>query len=217
MGEDFVVDWTYQSVSINADMDVRTAADIVAERLGIELTEQMGRDGHVRFAGPDASGTELSVSTNTPMIYDFMSEKEKQDVLEATGPEPTSIYVHGTSVGHAIVEALSGPGFRLMFLSPHPEEWWQRSQAGWKRVLPELRRQGWDAELDSPASPVALEGHLPSGEEFYLRCRWNTCTLYIDDEEVEEAELEGEFSASYILPDDAVAVLLKLHQEWLTR
>ncbi|WP_439661458.1 hypothetical protein ACSHWB_08095 [Lentzea sp. HUAS TT2] len=102
-------------------------------------------------------------------------------------------------------------------VSPHFEDWRQRSQAGWQRVLPELRRQGWDVDTGCLAAPVELEGHLPSGESFYLRCRWSTCSLEIDDAEVGEVELGGEFTASYILPDDAVAVLHDFHQEWLTR
>ncbi|MGI5504937.1 hypothetical protein [Lentzea sp. CA-135723] len=193
MGDDFVIDWTYQSVSINADMDVCATAAVVAERLGIELTEGVSHDGEVYFTGQDG-GQRLSVSG-----------------------EPTLVHVHATTVGHAIAEALSGPRFRLKDLSPHPEEWSQRSRAGWKRLLPELRAQGWQVDTGCPAAPVEVLGELPGGEEFYLRCRWDTCTLEVDDVEVGEVVLDGEFSASYLLPDDAVAVLLKLHQEWLTR
>ncbi|MGW6933975.1 hypothetical protein ACWGE0_28230 [Lentzea sp. NPDC054927] len=59
MGDDFVIDWTRQSVSINASTDVRTTAGIVAERLGIEFDEGVDHNGDLRFAGLEVGEVEL--------------------------------------------------------------------------------------------------------------------------------------------------------------
>ena len=217
MGDDFVIDWSWQSVSINSTADVRTTAAIVAERLGIELTEVVNRDGETLFRGPDSSGATVSVSPNS-VGMPGMSEQMLADARESAGPEPTSVYVHATSVGHRMVEALSGPPFVLKFLSPHPEERFQRSMHGWDRELPRLRERGWQVDLSCVESPVALEGYLPTGEDFYLRCRHQHCSLEIDEDSANWWRSEVQYEhASWIEPDEAVRVLHELHTVWLNR
>ncbi|GAB1817112.1 hypothetical protein [Herbidospora sp. RD11066] len=94
--------------------------------------------------------------------------------------------------------------------------------AAWDRLLPELRSRGWEIELTCHYAPVQLEGAVPSGELFYYRCRHETCALSIGgDDPVDgydwmgERTTEGASSASWLPPDDAVRILLDLHDEWL--
>lgn len=55
----------------------------------------------------------------------------------------------------------------------HPifDEFWE--------VLGWLRAEGYRVRATCLVSPVQLEGFLPSGEAFYLRCRYETCWLNI--------------------------------------
>lgn len=90
----------------------------------------------------------------------------------------------------------------------------------WRRVLAGLRAQGWDVELTGTAAPVQLVGRVPSGEAFYYRCRYELCELDIGpDDELAwagEEQLEGEYTASYLEPDEAIRILLHLHTRWRT-
>lgn len=55
-----------------------------------------------------------------------------------------------------------------------------------------LRRQGFTITDHVFAVPVALEGKLPTGEDFYLRCRYQACRLTIDEEVQEQlTKLDG--------------------------
>jgi hypothetical protein len=91
--------------------------------------------------------------------------------------------------------------------------------AAWQPLLAELSAQGWEVELTCSAAPVQLEGRVPTGETFYYRCRHNTCSLELgvtDESSDWEGELavDGEFAASYLDPDEAVRILLRLHARW---
>lgn len=44
-----------------------------------------------------------------------------------------------------------------------------------------LRAVGYAARVTTLACPVQIEGRLPTGEVFYLRCRWSTCELDVGD------------------------------------
>jgi hypothetical protein len=205
-----------KSISLRVDAELPEAARLVAERLGIELGPN-DPYGHPCISGFDASGAYVRV-------------RETGGVIEPSGetrrwhPEPSTVWVQGTTCADEIVAALSGPPFVLVSVDPGPTLEVLRTDAAWRRVLGELREQGWEVCLSGTAAPVALDGSLPTGEYFYLRCRWSVCTLEIDTQEdwmvaewESEVELEGEFSASYIAPDDAVAVLHRLHERWLNR
>ena len=191
------------------DLDVPEAARLIAERLGVELGPH-DPYGYSGFSGFDASGAYVRVH-KTGGVY------ASSGGFRPFHPEPTTVAVRATTIAGEIVAALPTPPFRLIDVRPGPRLEVLEKEATWRRVLGELRDEGWEVALDGTAAPVALDGRLPSGESFYLRCRWNVCSFDVDDVEVGEVELEGEFSASYILPDDAVAVLRRLHQRWLAR
>ncbi|NGY58171.1 hypothetical protein G7043_04390 [Lentzea sp. NEAU-D13] len=198
-----------EDIALVVDLDVPEAARLISERLAIELGPN-DPYGHRGFSGFDASGAYVRVC-KTGGVYGASGE------FRPYYPEPSTVAVRATTIAGEIVAALSGPPFRLLVVAPGPTLEELEKEATWRRLLGELRDEGWEVVLDGTAAPVALDGRLPSGESFYLRCRWSVCSLEVDDVEVEEVELEGEFSASYLLPDDAVAVLRELHQRWLRR
>ncbi|MFN8531921.1 MAG: hypothetical protein U0556_00015 [Dehalococcoidia bacterium] len=49
--------------------------------------------------------------------------------------------------------------------------------AEYRALVLRLRQEGFRVRWTSIMAPVQLEGHLPSGEAFYFRCRWDTCRL----------------------------------------
>ncbi|WP_104482549.1 hypothetical protein, partial [Actinokineospora auranticolor] len=110
---------------------------------------------------------------------------------------------------------------RTQFYLVHCPETSKHLTTARQRVLAELRGEGWELELTSPGAPFQLEGRAPSGEEFYFRCRWSTCSLEFGDFDdpawYGEYEIEdgGEYAASNIEPDEAVRVLRLLHERWL--
>ncbi|WP_330272748.1 hypothetical protein OG205_38625 [Lentzea sp. NBC_00516] len=156
------------------------------------------------------------------MRDDFVIDRTRQSVLiNASADVRTIAGIVAERLGVEFGERVDHNGdlrfTGLDHFNPVPSEQWQRDDARWQRVLLALREQGRRVDVGCRAAPVELEGHLPSGESFYLRCRWNTCSLEVDDVEVGEVVLDSEFSASHLLPDDAVAVLRQLHREWLRR
>lgn len=86
-------------------------------------------------------------------------------------------------------------------------------------VLARLRAEGFRAEFTCIAVPVQLEGYLPSGNSFYFRCRYTTCSLGIappDGNPVSEparqqkvTRWEG-FDAGCLDPEEAEAVFREL-------
>ncbi|MET9630210.1 hypothetical protein ABZX92_22350 [Lentzea sp. NPDC006480] len=213
MGDDFEDDWSTQTVSIKVDSDLATAVRLVGERLGIRLVE----NEYGQFRGPDASGATVTVFANDREIPDFLTDEQKASTRESNGPQPSSIYVPHTAVGREIVEALSGPPFRLSFLMPRATAADLRREAGWERVVAALNEQGWRKtwlRIDGP--PVVLEGHVPTGEEYELQCRGDRCWFEVDVAgfgwKSYTLDYEG---AGVIEPDDAVRVLHELHGRWL--
>jgi len=214
MGDDFEDDWSKQTVSINVDADLATTVRLVEERLGVQLAE----NEYGQFHGPDASGATVSVSTKKQEIPDFLTDEKKAPLAERIGPETSSIYVRHTTVGHAIVEALSGPPFRLKYILPLADAAWLRREANWERVVAELTEQGWRPWLRIDGPPAVLEGHLPTGEEFELKCQGDHCYFHVEVEGYGWMSYKLDYpNAGVIEPDEAVRVLHDFHQEWLTR
>ncbi|MEQ4209888.1 hypothetical protein [Actinopolymorpha sp. B9G3] len=210
------IDWSRQSLLFGADLDVRSAAAMVGERLEIDLLERTSESFGVGFHGDDATGGAVSVSENRSPVG-----VERLDNVESERPaEPTAVYVHSTGMADAIVLALTGPPFRLHSQDAHPSVETQLAHAAWRRLLPQLRAQGWEVELTCATAPVQLEGRVPTGETFYYRCRWQTCSLDMcvsGDSPDWEGEVDvdgGEFAASWLEPDEAVRILLQLHAQW---
>lgn len=86
-------------------------------------------------------------------------------------------------------------------------------------VLTRLRAEGFRAEFTCIMIPVQLEGHLPSGEAFYFRCRHETCSLGIaplGGDPVGEPTWHRVISrwedgeAGYLDPDESEAVFREL-------
>lgn len=42
-----------------------------------------------------------------------------------------------------------------------------------------LRSEGFQVRVTTLMAPIQLEGHLPTDERFYFRCRYDTCSLRI--------------------------------------
>lgn len=99
-----------------------------------------------------------------------------------------------------------------------------------ERVRGELESRGW--ELMRPpegVAPVQAWGRLPSGEAFYLRCRWDECRLDVRaDAEPEDVEVIrhpdwrgswaadgwGAFDASWAEPDEVLEAMLFLERRY---
>lgn len=189
--DDVVIDWSKQSLMFQVDADGHTAAQLLTERTGIELTEAVGT-GEVR-QGTDASGAKISSWASGPSAW---------------------IWVEATGTPDRYVAALSGPPLRLTSREPHPSELHQRNEATWARLLPALSAEGWQVELqDDYAEPIVLVGRVPTGEEFRFAGDDEHCGLEIGSV-TEELQYDD---AEDITPDDAVRVLRELHQAWLTR
>jgi hypothetical protein len=213
------IDWSKQNLVFGADLDVCTVAGIVGERLEIDLAERGHESLGVSFHGSDATGGTVRVGENLVDPFGILSAKQLAKAQAERPAEPTTVHVHSTGAADAIVAALAGSPFRLHSRNPHPSARTQLEDATWRRLLLELRAQGWEVELTCPAAPVQLEGRVPTGEAFYYRCRHNTCSLELgvtDESQDWEGELDvdGEFTASHLDPDQAVRSLLHLHAQW---
>jgi hypothetical protein len=214
------MDWSRQMLLFGCDLDARTAAGIVGRALGMRLEERRHDQLGISFHADDPTGGTISVSENRRLFDQSDEEPQRADVSRPA--EPTTVYVHATGQAEAIVAALTDEGFHLHRRAPWPPADVQLADAAWKRLLPGLRDQGWEVTLTGSAAPVQLEGRVPSGQSFYYRCRYDTCSLGIGGEDPAgwadwEGEQEvdgGEFAASYIEPDDAVRILLALYADW---
>jgi hypothetical protein len=90
----------------------------------------------------------------------------------------------------------------------------------WPVVLAELSRDGYEAELRTIAAPVSLRGTLPSGEQFYLHCRSQICSLQVSrvDDPVGSWEWRGEVersTASHLSPEETAQALRELTNRYL--
>jgi hypothetical protein len=215
------MDWSRQMLLFGCDKDMRATAEIVGRALGVHLQEWRNDQLGTSFGADDPSGGSIHVAEKRPPSDD-LGEDLQARLTAAAPPEPTTVYIHATSRADVIVAALTAAGCRLHRRAPWPPADVQRADAAWRRLLPELRAQGWEVTLTGHSAPLQLEGRVPSGESFYYRCRHDTCSLAIGGEEpVAEPDWEGEqvidggeYVASYIEPDEAVRVLLALHTNW---
>jgi hypothetical protein len=141
-----------EDVSPAVDEELPEAARLVAERLGVEL----GRNdpyGCPVFSGFDEAGAYPQVR-ETGCFVDASGE------FHRSHPEPSQVWVRGTTIAGEIVAALSGAPFRLMSVIPGPTHEVLAEAAAWRRVLGGLREQGWEVALDGTAAPVALDGRV---------------------------------------------------------
>jgi hypothetical protein len=68
---------------------------------------------------------------------------------------------------------------------------------GYRALLRKLRAEGFRVRWTCMMAPVQLQGHLPSGEAFYFRCRHSRCSLSIAPKGVDpvtQASWQGEVS-----------------------
>ncbi len=96
---------------------------------------------------------------------------------------------------------------------------------GYSDVLERLSAEGIHARFTCLMVPVQLEGHLPSGDSFYFRCRYTTCSLGIapaDEDPVSEpiwrhevTRWEG-FDAGCLDPEEAETVFRELLAAYAT-
>ncbi len=66
-----------------------------------------------------------------------------------------------------------------------------------QEMLDRLRAEGYRVRATCLVVPVQLEGFLPTGEAFYLRCRYDTCRLTIappDGDPIQHPAWEGSVS-----------------------
>jgi hypothetical protein len=90
---------------------------------------------------------------------------------------------------------------------------------GYRAFIKRLRSEGFRVRWTSPTAPVQLQGHLPSGEAFYFRCRWSSCSLSIAPRGIdpirtpawhEEDSRWGAYEAGSLEADEAEAVFREL-------
>jgi hypothetical protein len=95
--------------------------------------------------------------------------------------------------------------------------------AAYRALVKELRSEGFRVRLLTIAAPIQLQGHLPSGEAFYFRCRYDTCALRITPPRKSpvtastwESSLSrwGEYDASGLDAAEAEAVVRELLGEY---
>ena len=96
------------------------------------------------------------------------------------------------------------------------EEFRRSREEGWAEELPKLQHEGFKVETPK-LGPVLLVGYLPTGERFAFTCAEKTCrlSLQLPDGRSQEWEedvvgLEGEHHARWMLPNQAVGVLLSM-------
>lgn len=224
LSEDQTMDWSRQSLLFTCGAEIRAAAQMVAAALGVALEEKRHDQFGISFHARDAGGEAISVMETARLrVFSSYRPASGQPGFEASVPqEPTIVSVHSTGRADAIVRALTSASLNLTIREPYPPADVQEADAAWRRLLPELRSQGWEFKMAGYAAPIQLEGRVPSGDPFYYRCRWDTCSLGIggDDpadipEWTGEHTVDGEYTASYLHPDDAVRILLALHLDWL--
>jgi hypothetical protein len=218
------MDWSRQTLTFASDAKAKVAARTVAAALGVRLKKTTSRQLGTSFHTEDWH----DAAAESVSVMETADERRLLGTLPAAPPsraelpsEPTIVFIQETSRADAIIEALTGAGLRLVHREPCPPAYVQEADAAWRRLLPELRSAGWEVEVTGHAAPVQLEGKVPSGDRFYYRCRWDTCSLDIggDDpadspEWTGEQVIDGEYAASHLNPEDAVRILLDLHAGW---
>lgn len=218
------MDWSRQSLTFRFAQPPRSAARVVAARLGVVLEErhpaQEGVSFHARGPGEETIGV-MMVDVGDASSGVESAEPSAMSVVPVL-PGSTIVRVHATGRAKSVIDALTGVGFVLTGREPFPPAWVQEADAAWQRLLPELRAEGWHIELTCFAAPIQLEGKVPGGDWFYYRCRWNTCSLSVGGDDPAdgavwsgERKVDGAHAASHLHPDEAVRILLELHARWL--
>lgn len=89
----------------------------------------------------------------------------------------------------------------------------------YRELLKKLRSEGFRVRWTCMMAPIQLEGHLPSGERFYFRCRHSRCSLSIAPKGGDpimkpiwhqEISRWGEHDAGSLEAEEAEAVLREL-------
>lgn len=156
------MDWSHQTLTLSCDEEVRRAVEIVAAALNVE--EKHHDDWGISFHAGDPAGESIGIMSTARLHTALgpLSDSQRAGV-EATIPrEPTVVVVGPTDRADAIVAALRAAGLHLIEREPYPSAWAQEADAAWRRLLPELRAQGWEIEVLGYAAPVQLEGRVPS-------------------------------------------------------
>ncbi|MEU4704365.1 hypothetical protein [Nonomuraea dietziae] len=218
------MDRSRQSLTFTSEQPIRGAAQTLAAALGIVLEEKHHDQGGISFHARGPSGESIGVMDTDAQRarFDLLPAEQREAVIDSIPREPTRVLVHSTSRAGSIIDALTSAGFTLTSRDPHPPADVQEADAAWQRLLSDLRSWGWEIEITGFAAPIQLEGALPSGDRFYYRCRWDTCSLDIGGDDpaavadwTHEQIVEGDHAASYLRPDEAVRILLDLHTQWL--
>lgn len=92
-------------------------------------------------------------------------------------------------------------------------------EAAWKDAATKLAAKGISAKISTPVGPLLqAEGYLSDGETFYFHCRGHRCWLGVGGEEPASAPywhwMARREEARWLQPDDAIAVLLQLHERY---
>ena len=97
----------------------------------------------------------------------------------------------------------------------------EQHRADWDRVINTLHEDGWDVEMTCEQAPVQLEGHLPTGEQFYFRARHRHATLAVggaDPADIPEWEAEEPCTnASYLPASEGLPLIQRLAQAYTER
>jgi hypothetical protein len=112
---------------------------MVGERLEIDLAERRHDSLGVSFHGADATGGTVWVGENLVDPFGILSAEQLAKGQAERPAGPTTVHVHSTGAA----AALAGPPFRLHSRNPHPSAKIQLEDAAWRRLLLELRAQGW--------------------------------------------------------------------------
>jgi hypothetical protein len=69
-------------------------------------------------------------------------------------------------------------------------------------LIEELRQYGWTIDAYGDMVPVQMEGKLPDGRPFYLRCRYDTCSLRVGEvtDDIDAVIRRPRWSAEYADP-----------------
>jgi hypothetical protein len=91
-------------------------------------------------------------------------------------------------------------------------------ETGWKDAITILNSQGWKARYWGGAAPVQVEGHLPTGENFYFRARSDSASLGVGGEDPADTPSwyseQSVVGASYLAGAPGLDVILNLWEKY---
>ncbi|MEV6239885.1 hypothetical protein [Lentzea sp. NPDC051838] len=186
-----------ESMYFAVDLDLDDAARVVEERLGVALEVRVDLYGLKEYEGSYVDGARLWMQ----------------------GSSPATLWVWATLRGEEIRTALVGAQVRLDRVMPGPTRERVHRRDAWRRLLDELRAEGWRIEMNGDGDGlIQAEGFLPTGQEFYLNFKYDTCYLEVGSTPEEWSAHEVPYPrAGYLEADEAVLMLRELHTVWLTR